>query len=359
MLGTIVPAKSAAQILLCPRCGHPIRSLRLNQPEIEMITCGGCGSAFTSYYGVMDLRIQVQRSCWSDARMVAEDVLVHRLVAKFHRATLEELVDEYVDAHRLPERLLDADREYMKLAQAREAWSVRYVGFCLKRYAARGLKGVIALDAGCGSGGMLPHLADRFEHSVGVDVDLPSLIIAAKRCVEQGIADRVRLVAAMLEQNIFAADTFDTIKCTDVIEHVSDPDLACLRMITALKEGGALFILTPNKWSPWSPEPHVRLWGVQFLPARVADSYVRRRIGVPYRNVARLLSYDKFMQTLRRCGQVDIFFVPVEDKHLNPESRRGVVLKKAFERWPMRWLSQLARPIQPSLEALCIKRATD
>jgi hypothetical protein len=80
----------------------------LKQPEIEMMTCRDCSSAFSSYSGVMDLCIQVQRPCWSDARMIADDGLVHRFVAKFHRAALEELVDEYVDAHPLPERLLDA-----------------------------------------------------------------------------------------------------------------------------------------------------------------------------------------------------------------------------------------------------------
>jgi SAM-dependent methyltransferase len=76
------------------------------------------------------------------------------------------------------------------------------------------------MEAGCGSGGALPHLAGRFEHVVGLDVDLPALIVAARRCLERGLFEKVMFVAAMLEQQIFAAGTFDAIKSTDVIEHV-------------------------------------------------------------------------------------------------------------------------------------------
>jgi len=42
----------------------------------------------------------------------------------------------------------------------------------------------LVLDAGCGSRGNLPHRAARSERVIGLDVDLPSLALSAKRCQE-------------------------------------------------------------------------------------------------------------------------------------------------------------------------------
>jgi SAM-dependent methyltransferase len=227
--------------------------------------------------------------------------------------------------------------------------------FSLRRYAGRTVGGRLVLDAGCGSGGSLPHLAARSERVVGVDVDLPSLVLSAKRCEELGIRDRVTLVGARLEDPAFTPGAFDQIKCTDVIEHVDDVEEACRRLSTSLAPGGVSFFLTPNKWSFLTPEPHVRLWGVQFLPARLADWYVKRRIGIPYRTVARLMGYGRFVAALRSSGSVTVTFVPVEDKYLNPDSPRGRAVKRIFAAWPLATLSRAGRPFQPSLEAICVK----
>jgi SAM-dependent methyltransferase len=229
--------------------------------------------------------------------------------------------------------------------------------FCLQRYSTtrHGISG-IGLEAGCGSGGGLSRLAEHCDAAVGQDVDLPSMIIAAKRIHECGLAGKVSLVAAPLEQRVFPDDTFDIVKCTDVIEHVAVVDLSCQELVRVLKRRGALFMLTPNKWSFWSSEPHVRMWGVQFLPPAFADAYVRWRIGIPYRPIAHLLSYRRFVRALRAAGAVDVHFIPVEDKHLNPSSARGNRLKRIIATTPFRQASWLVRPLQPSLEALCIKQ---
>ena len=142
-----------------------------------------------------------------------------------------------------------------------------------------------------------------------------------------------------------------------MIEHVADLRRAYSSMLSELKIDGILFVLTPNKWNLFSPEPHVRLWGVQVLPLAIADWYVRWRIGVGYRSVASLLSYPQFLRGLELPGTVDVLFVPIEDKHLNPESSRGRFLWGAFQLAPLSWLSRCLRPLQPTLEAICIKRA--
>lgn len=319
------------------------------------VVCEGCGRRFPRCCGIVDLRTHVPSSCWTDARTMSEATLVDRLASRFERASLLELIEEYCSAHRLPPRLLASARDYSRDSVERERWTVRYMDFCLRRYSGRTVGGRLILDAGCGSGGSLPHLAAPSEHVIGVDVDLPSLVIAAKRCQELGIRDRVTLVGARLEDPAFAPGTFDQIKCTDVIEHVEQVEAACRQLTSSLAPGGALFVLTPNKWSFWNPEPHVQLWGVQFLPSRLADWYVERRIGIPYRTVAHLMGYCRFIDALRGSGPVNVTFVPVEDKYLNPDSSRGRAVKLAFAAWPLAALSRAVRPVQQSLEAVCVK----
>jgi 2-polyprenyl-3-methyl-5-hydroxy-6-metoxy-1,4-benzoquinol methylase len=271
----------------------------------------------------------------------------------YQESTLDSLVSKYVDTLRLPERLLSTTRDYMSNAHLREAWGVRYMAHCAFRYGASALSGGVVLEAGCGSGGSIPHLAPLFDRVIGTDIDLPAILIAKKRCEQLGVSDRVQLVAAALEQPIFPAASFDAIKCTDVLEHVQDPVRSCSLLGRALRPGGGLFVLTPNKWSIWSPEPHVRLWGVQYLPPRWADAYVKFRIGIPYRNVANLISYRRFVTMLQQTG-LAVVFIPIEDKHLNPRSVRGINIKFLFSRGPLAWLSRVARFWQPTLEAICL-----
>ena len=65
------------------------------------------------------------------------------------------------------------------------------------------------------------------------------------------------------------------------------------------------------------------------------------------------------MNTLREASEARVVFVPIEDKHLNAASRRGMALKRMFDRPPLRWLSNLARHFQPSLEVVCVKAGSD
>ncbi|MBA3327764.1 MAG: class I SAM-dependent methyltransferase [Solirubrobacterales bacterium] len=337
--------------VVCPSCGEHLP--RWDETEAQgAVACAGCERTYRHYRGVLDLRSERQPTCWSSAMMNEED-LVREMVSSFSSASTADLTELYVQAHRLPDDVLDRDREYMLAAHARETWTVRYMDFCLDRYAGPSARLGRALDAGCGSGGSLPHLGARYSHVAGIDPDLAALVVAAKRCSEHGIRGRVTLVAGNLEQRIFADRSFAAAKCTDVLEHVMDPELSSDRMVRALQPGGALFVLTPNRFSFFGPEPHVRLWGVQFLPKAIADAYVHRRLGIAYSDIATLLSARTLRRVLAASG-AEVIPVPVEDKHLNPRSLRGVRIRRLLRKRPIRAISRAMRFFQPSLEALCL-----
>ncbi len=284
-----------------------------------------------------------------------ETELVERMADIYAGATMQELVDEYWQAYELPEGWQGGEESYLLNAHEREEWNVTYMDFCSRRYGHGPLRGDRVLEAGCGSGGSLPHLTKRFREVVGLDPDLPALLIAAKRLEEIGGRGGVTLVAAMLEQQILEPGSCDAVKCTDVIEHVADPVRAAEVVGSAMSYRSVAFVLTPNRWSVLTPEPHVRLWGVNLLPRRFADRYVEWRTGLRYSDIARLLSVRELVTVLRRTGADEIRVIPVEDKHLNPASERGTMFKRAFSRPPLTWLSTAARPMQPTLEVLCIR----
>lgn len=316
-----------------------------------MITCTLCGCSYKQYRDVIDMRGALRPTCWSSV-LTDEAALVRGMVDAFDTASLADLVNLYVCAHRLPREIAERDRTYMLSATTRELWTVKYMEFSLERYAEKNALRGTALDAGCGSGGALPHLCDRYAHVVGVDPDLAALLVAAKRCEELGVRNRVTLVAGTLEQQLFSDGVFAAAKCTDVLEHVVDPPRCARHMARTLEASGALFVLTPNKFSLFGPEPHVRLWGVQFLPRRMADAYVQQRVGVAYSDVAHLLSAVRLRRALSVPG-LSFVAVPLEDKHLNPQSSRGRRIKRLLGRQPMRTALRAMRFLQPSLEAVC------
>ena len=62
-----------------------------------------------------------------------------------------------------------------------------------------------------------------------------------------------------------------------------------------------MFLATPNRWS-LTPEPHVNVWGVGFLPRAWRERYVELVRHLPYRDISlfnwyelrRLLSQTRF-----------------------------------------------------------------
>jgi hypothetical protein len=96
--------------------------------------------------------------------------------------------------------------------------------------------------------------------------------------------------------------------------------------------------------------------GVQFLPDALADAWLRRRLGLRYRDVATLLSSRRLLRARRRGGMRRIHPIPIEDKHLNPATVRGRRAKAVIGSPPLRWASRAIRPRQPTLEVLCLGR---
>jgi SAM-dependent methyltransferase len=62
-------------------------------------------------------------------------------------------------------------------------------------------------------------------------------------------------VAGYAESLPFEAGEFDTVLCTEVLEHVADPAIVVQEIARVLKPGGYVFLTTPFYW-PLHEEPH-------------------------------------------------------------------------------------------------------
>lgn len=110
--------------------------------------------------------------------------------------------------------------------------------------AGRGEKALRILDAGCGTGGNLVHLA-RIGRAVGVDLAPEALAFCRRRGVPA--------VRAPLAALPFAPDSFDVVTSFDVLYHewVEDDRAAVVEMTRVLRPGGLLLVRVPALRALW------------------------------------------------------------------------------------------------------------
>jgi len=103
------------------------------------------------------------------------------------------------------------------------------------------------LDAGCGTGLNLRNLPAG---STGVDINPRNVELVAARLPTHAV------VLADLEAMPFADASFETVLCTEVLEHVPDTTKAIAEIRRVLRPGGVLIGSTPA---------HSPIWRLRFL----------------------------------------------------------------------------------------------
>ena len=131
---------------------------------------------------------------------------------------------------------LENEAAFLKLQQL----ALKDAGFYKleKTLLLRAKDGPSVLDVGCATGALLAFLHDRGWRVTGVEISA---------CCEYARNERKLDVRNLpLEENKFPDESFDVVLASHLIEHLNDPRSFLAETFRILKDGGYVFISTPN-----------------------------------------------------------------------------------------------------------------
>ena len=186
------------------------------------------------------------------------------------------------------------------------------------------------LEVGVGPGQMSVALARRGIALYGIDVSMEWLVVAKHWLRQNGAVPQ--LATALAESLPVADGSVASYISLDVIEHVGDQKRYVSEMARVLRPGGRYALVTPNRFS-LSPEPHVGVWGVGYLPRRLQARWVWLRAGVGY-DYTRLLSTGETRRLFRDYGGLapQLTFPQIAAEEIALFSPRKARLARAYNR---------------------------
>ena len=115
------------------------------------------------------------------------------------------------------------------------------------RDAAARIRPESALEVGPGSGIYLPLLCQLFERVTAIDLESAYLDLLPSETRQLG---NLSLIVDDITDTSLPPASFDLVLCSEVIEHIPDPEAALAAIRGLLRPGGFLVLTTPQPWSP-------------------------------------------------------------------------------------------------------------
>ncbi len=248
----MVSTLASATDLVCPSCRGPLAD----------VLCLGCGASYPSVRGLPDLRLGSDRFL----DLASERAKAERLDRIAPGVDLEGLAEAYYAM--TPDVDPARRRAYLAHILGAEARGAALAGLLPRR-------GRI-VEVGCGTGGLVA-AGRRLGLAIeGVDIASRWLVVARRRLDDLGLS--APLIAASAECLPYADASVDAIVADSLLEHLDDPASAVLEWARVLRPGGALIAWSPSRRT-LGVDPHVRLWGLGYLPRAWMPAYVRWRRG--------------------------------------------------------------------------------
>jgi SAM-dependent methyltransferase len=242
--------------------------------------------------------------------------------------TNDTTTSEYVPAYDRREWL--PDDEYRQ----KQKNSVDQVLETVQPYLERPIDELLALDVGSGYGATACELARSCRHVVGIELS-QQRVDAARQLAQDARLSNVEFRC----QGVLELDdckTYDLAILDNVLEHLPDQPGALAAITRALRPGGLLYILVPNKL--WPIEVHYRLPFLSYLPLSVANWYLRATgRGTDYTDASYAPTYFRLRRLLRAQPELVFEFVlPAK-----------IELAAGGARWHYRWGVRVIKACPP------------
>ena len=159
------------------------------------------------------------------------------------------------------------------------------------------------LDVGCGSGDWLLEMRQRGWTVEGFDFDENAVKLARQK--------GLKVECGSLEEQNYAADSFDAITLNHVIEHVPDPVRTLAECARILKPGGKLVLFTPNTtslghrwfkefWRGLEPPRHLHIFSMKSLRRTLASAGFQDMTILPF--IVTSVIYESLLLRWGRTG---------------------------------------------------------
>ena len=324
-------------LLRCPLCKGGLTTAE------EALHCARCQRTYPIVLGIPDLRV------YEDPLIPLEDDYRkgEKVQAQAEKLDFAALVRFYWSLPTYPYTPPELCERFIRHVLTDE---VR-----IEAYRDKIGRGRAFLDIGSGTAALVKAAQSQFELAVGCDVAFRWLLIARKRLHEAGRP--ANLVCCCADYLPFDTAAFDSVASVSLLEHVADASAVIRESARVTRPDGQIFAWTTNRFS-LAPEPHVRVWGVGFLPRRWMPAYVKWRRGLAYEK-KRLLSCFEIRRFFRKAGFSKLRFslpaVTAADwQHLGTLERMGARLFTLAAKIPL--LRSLLLAISPVIQVVARRR---
>lgn len=118
------------------------------------------------------------------------------------------------------------------------------------------------LDVGSGRGDLVVAMAKLGFNVSGIEINPEYVAETKAKALAAGVS--VSVAVGEAEALGFAENSFDFLNCSEVTEHVVDPEKICREMYQVLKPGSRAYISFHNRFGIY--DYHYHLYGINWLP---------------------------------------------------------------------------------------------
>ena len=160
------------------------------------------------------------------------------------------------------------------------------------------------LDVGFAYGGFLAAFASLGYDATGIEISDKFGRLGRLNLESSGYVVKTQIGDFLSDEFLTGERKFDLITCSDVIEHVMDPEACLQKICRLLKPGGTAYIAYPAKLSiPYvRADGHFQLFGLTLLDYfRARDAYIMYT-GWPEYEVSDYYEPEWYLNTARSAG---------------------------------------------------------